>query len=193
MRELGRTALTVFALAALVPAASHATVIVSVVPAAATVLVGGSVSVDLVAEFSAPDLVLAWGLDLVLDPPLVAVSGAPALGPTWIGFATPDGDGLGGVALSGVSGNHLLATLVLEGLAPGVVSLGLATTPRERTEGFALDPSGFASGVVFQGATLEVLPEPGAVLLGALVAAALSAWRPRASSARRAAPPPRTA
>ena len=43
------------------------------------------------------------------------------------------------------------------------MQLGFATTPRDRTEGFALDPTGFASGVVLQGATLEVVPEPRAL------------------------------
>ena len=115
---------------------------------------------------------LAWGLDLTLDQPLVAVSGAPVLGPGWLAFATPDGDGLGGVALEGVTGTHLLASLTLEGLAPGLVSLGLAVTPRDRTEGFALDPTGFASGIVLQGATLLVVPEPRG--LGALAACAVA-------------------
>ena len=49
--------------------------IVTAIPAAPSVSVGGTVTVDLVAEFGAPDAVLAWGLDLTLDPPLVAVSG----------------------------------------------------------------------------------------------------------------------
>jgi hypothetical protein len=172
------------ALACLASAPARASVIVSLVPSAASVNVGETVSVDLVAQFGAPDLVLAWGLDLTLDAPLVAPAGAPALGPSWLAFATPDGDGLGGVALAGLTGTHLLATLVLEGLAPGVVTLGLATTAGDRTEGFARDPSGFASGVVFQGATLEVVPEPRALALAAcalaLAGAAARSARPRA-------------
>jgi hypothetical protein len=162
-----------FALAGLAPVASEATVIVTLTPAAASVAVGDTVTVDVVGEFSAPHLVLAWGLDLVLDPALVAVSGAPALGPTWLAFATPDGDGLGGVALAGVTGTHLLATLTLEGLAPGLVQLGLAVNARDRTEGFALDPTGFASGVVFSGTSLLVVPEPRLLALAALAAGAL--------------------
>jgi hypothetical protein len=172
-----------FALACLASAAAHASVIVTVTPAAPSVSVGGSVVVDLVAQFAAPDLVLAWGLDLTLDAPLVAPSSAPVLGPTWLAFATPDGDGLGGVALAGVTGSQLLASLTLEGLAPGVVSLGLAITSRDRTEGFALDPTGFAANVVFQGATLEVVPEPRAfaLLAGAATLAAVPRRRARTS------------
>jgi hypothetical protein len=173
--------IALLALATLLPAATRATVIVTVTPAATTVGVGEVVQIDLDAAFSAPDLVLAWGLDLVLDAPLVAPSGAPALGPTWLAFSTPDGDGLGGVALAGVSGTHRLASLLLEGLAPGVVQIGLALTPRDRSEGFALDPTGFASGVVFEPASLLVVPEPGA---GALLVLALGLAR----GARRSAP-----
>jgi len=158
-------------LAVLSAVPAHGTVIVTLLPAATSVAVGDGVQLDVVAQFGAEDSVLAWGLDLLLDPALLAVSGTPALGPSWIAFATPDGDGLGGVALSGLTGSHLLASLTLVGLAPGIVQLGLAVTPRDRTEGFALDPSGFASGVVFQGATLEVLPEPAAPALLALAAA----------------------
>lgn len=175
MRKLA--AAFALALAGLVPLASGATVIVTVIPAATSVGVGETVTVELVAEFGPGDLVLAWGLDLVLDPALVAVSGAPTLGASWLAFATPDGDGLGGVALAGITGTHVLATLALEGLAPGLVQLGFATTPRDRTEGFALDPTGFASGVVFQGASLEVVPEPGALGLLALLAIALASRR----------------
>jgi hypothetical protein len=162
-----------FALACLASAAARASVIVTVTPAASSVNVGGTVVVDLVAQFAAPDLVLAWGLDLTLDAPLVAPSGAPVLGPAWLAFATPDGDGLGGVALAGVTGTQWLASLTLEGLAPGLVSLGLAVTPRDRTEGFALDSTGFASNVVFQSATLEVVPEPRALALLTTCAATL--------------------
>jgi hypothetical protein len=159
------------ALALLAAAPAHATVIVTLVPALSRIAVGDSVQLDLVAEFTAGDSVLAWGLDLSLDPALLALSGTPALGPSWLAFATPDGDGLGGVALAGLSGSHLLASLTLVALAPGSAQLGLAVTPRDRTEGFALDPSGFASGVVFQGTTLTLLPEPAAPAL--LVLAAL--------------------
>lgn len=175
MRSLRIALLALFAL----PLPAHASVIVTVVPAAASVAVGGTLEVELVAEFNDPDRVLAWGLDLVLDAPLVAPLGAPELGPGWIGFATPDGDGLGGVALSGVTGTHLLARLVLEGLAPGVVQLGLAmtTTPvrlRDPTEGFALYPEGFASDVSFVGASLLVVPEPAC---GWLLAAGALLWQ----------------
>ena len=170
-----------FALACLVPAAAGASVIVTVTPAAPSVSVGGTVTVDVVAQFGAPDAVLAWGLDLTLDPALAGVSGAPVLGPSWLAFATPDGDGLGGVALEGLTGTHLLASLTLEGLAPGLLSLGLAVTVRDRTEGFALDPSGFATGVVLQGAMLEVVPEPrGLAGLAACAAALIAARRVRA-------------
>jgi len=167
---------------AVLGAPAHASVIVTLTPAASSVAVGDTVTVDVVGQFGAPDLVLAWGLDLVLDPALVAVSGAPTLGPSWIAFATPDGDGLGGVALAGVTGTHHLATLTLEALAPGLVQLGFATTPRDRTEGFALDPTGFASGVVFQGASLEILPEPRLLAFAALAAGALLRRRHVAAS-----------
>jgi len=151
---------------------------VTVTPAAPSVAVGDTVTVDLVmvATLGAGDSVqgvLAWGLDLTLSEPLVAPVGTPVLGPTWIPFPTPDGDGLGGVALEGVVGTHFLATLTLEGLAPGVVEIGLRRTVTDQTEGFALDPMGFASIVDLQSGSLTVVPEPASALLLLGIAVAL--------------------
>lgn len=153
---------------------------VTLTPSASSVAVGDSVTVDLVmlATLEAGDSVqgvLAWGLDLTLSELLVAAVGTPVLGPSWIPFVTPDGDGLGGVALEGLAGTHLLATLTLEGLAPGVVQIGLRRTANDLTEGFALDPTGFASILNLQGGNLTIVPEPASALLLLGVAAALRA------------------
>ena len=55
--------------------------------------------------------------------------------------------------------------------------LGLAVTPGDLTEGFALDPSGFDLDVTFGSATVQALPEAGSALLLALAGVARLARR----------------
>ncbi len=181
--DAGRGAALALALTAslLLAQAASALVIATIEPHATTLYVGDSVVVDLYGEFSAPDAVLGFGVDLGFDAGVVAKSGARTLGPGWLAFPTPDGDDLGGAALSGVTGRHLLASVTFLALSPGTTTLTLSSTPRDLTEGFALDPSGFAANVSFGSALLTVLalPEPRAATL-LLTAGALFAARRRA-------------
>ena len=165
----------------------QATVIARVV-APATVQVGSFFDVELRA--SLPDPILGWGLDLSADPLLVQRSGAASISSSWIAFAAPDGDGLAGVYLPppqgmGITGSDvLLAVVHYQALSIGDADFQVSDTSTDLTEGFALDPEGFAQ-VQYQGARVSIapVPEPGtaALLLGgfASLAAARRRARPR--------------
>lgn len=92
--------------------------------------------------------------------------GPRVFGPEWVPAFAPDGDGLAGIAFpTGVSGNDiLLATITFSGDAVGETDLFLSTTPQDLTEGFGLDPTGFAE-VSFAPGHVEVIPEPASVSL----------------------------
>ena len=134
--------------------------------------------VDIVAEI--PNPVVGWGLDLTIEDGTVAsIAGAPSIGPDWSPVFTGDGDGLAALAFpSSVNGSDvLLATLSLSADAIGQTRLLLSTTPEDLTEGFALDPAGFAE-VTFEAGRVTV-PEPTTLSLFALVALAATQRRLR--------------
>ena len=144
-------------------------VTVRVVPAALSANLGDTFAVDIVADINMP--VVGWGLDLSFSTPgIVSTVGMPMIAsPTWLAAASNDGDGLSAVAdflLGSVSGlNITLATLTLSADTLGTTDLLLGVTDGDLTEGFALDPSGFAQNVVFESSHIEVLPEPATALL----------------------------
>lgn len=187
VRRIGRAGAAAAAAVALLGLASsgRASVSVRVEPGAASTAVGATFQVALVADLDDP--VLGWGLDLAFDPAVIAPTGAPAIGPLWnLGVGSADGDGLaGGVlpgpAATGVAGTDvLLAELEFRALAPGFSELVLSYTPADFTEGFALDPSGFATDVELGGGSVTVVPEPATgALLGASLAALAAASRAR--------------
>jgi hypothetical protein len=150
--------------------AADAAVIARVVTPAAAQPVGGSFTVELRADLGDP--VLGWGLDLAYDPARIQLTEPPEIGLEWAAFAAPDGDGLAAVRLGdGLTGDDvLLATLHFQALAEGVAQLVLSATLADLSEGFALDPEGFAS-VTFQNGAVTIVPEPasGALLLSGLV------------------------
>src|SRR5260221_326775 len=78
--------------------AARATVIVRVQPATQTVALGSLLKVTLVADI--PNPVVGWGFDLnASQPGVLTNAGAPAIAsPPWVPVATPDGDGLAGLA-----------------------------------------------------------------------------------------------
>ncbi len=137
---------------------------VELVPEATEVVVGASFEVELRANLDAP--VLGWGLDVFTMGPVGPV-GDPVIGPAWLPIESPDGDGLAAVAFpEGVIGDDvLLATLRYAASAPGEITFQPSATVADLTEGFALDPTGFAifgSGPLVR---VDVIPEPGTLLL----------------------------
>lgn len=157
-----------------------ATVTVRFDPPDVTVDLGDIFTLDIVADI--PDPVVAWGLDLTIDDGLVlstwpdnVLCSPPVIGPEWAdpGF-TPDGDLLGGIGFpNSVSGTSiLLATVTFSADALGDTDLFLGddnpypheSPPNDLTEGFGLDPSGFAE-VSYMTGHVAVVPEPSTILL----------------------------
>ena len=131
-----------------------------------TVDLGEVFTIDIVADI--PDPVLGWGLDLaIVDPAILSTVGAPAVGPDWFGTFAPDGDGLAALAFpTSVSGNGvLLATMTFSADGLGETDLLLSTTAGDLTEGFPLDDTGFGT-ISFEPGHVNVIPAPGAALLG---------------------------
>lgn len=130
-------------------------------------VVGDVFMVDILADM--PDPVVGWGLDLSFDATKLTLAAPPAIGSSWMSAFAPDGDGLAGLAFpTSVSGlDVLLARVSFTVDALGDFGLGLGTTPGDLTEGFALDPSGFAR-TTFLSVPSTVIPAPPAFLLGAV-------------------------
>jgi hypothetical protein len=124
-----------------------------------TIGVGEVFTMDILADVGDP--LVGWGLDLSFDPSILSVVDPPAIGPRWFPAGAPDGDGLAGLAfVDSVSGaDVLLASVTFSAVALGETDLMLSTTPEDLTEGFALDPTGFAEPV-FRGGHVSVVPEP---------------------------------
>ena len=152
----------VFALSA------SADITVSFCPVNSWTTVGGTVAVDIVADIPEDDAILGWGLDLTIDDPSIASWTLNSIGPMFDAIVgNPDGDLLGGLVPQpgNVWGTGVvLATIDFLGLNLGMTDLFLGDTPSDPTEGFALDPTGFAM-VNYMPGTLEVIPEPAALVL----------------------------
>lgn len=167
----------VFCLMLIVGVETRADVLVRFDPPVSTVLLGNTVHVNLVADFS--DAILGWGLDLDNSDTFVAAKASvPTIASPWTAAFTADGDGLGAVAFpTPVSGSGIvLAGLTFQANEIGVSQLSVHATHDDFTEGFALYPTGFASFVSDIG-IIQVIPEPGSATL--LVVAAMVACRRR--------------
>ena len=156
-------------------------------PADSYTTVGGTVAVDILADIPVGEPIVGWGLDLSVDLPVGhVVAGSVVVGPLFDAVPTADGDALAGyVHLDSLSGNGvLLATVTLMGDALGDSPLTLGDNnafphvapPADLTEGFGLDPSGFAD-VVYHAGVLHVIPEPATFALLVLGGLALARRR----------------
>lgn len=159
---------------------ARADVVVRFEPDVSTVGLGDTFTVDIVADLFDP--ILAWGIDLTVSDGSVlstwqdnALLSLPVIGPQWADpGSTPDGDLLGGVAFpNAISGTDIiLATITLSADALGETDLFLGDDnpfpfefpPNDLTEGFGLDPTGFATVTYLSGHVL-VTPEPSTALL----------------------------
>lgn len=153
-------------------------VVVRFDPANKVVGFGETFTVDIVADVT--DAVLGWGLDLtIVNAAVVSLNGSPSVGALWDGAATADGDGLVGLSFPGsVVGNDiLLATLSFSAIGVGDTDLLASVSGGDLTEGFALDPTGFAE-ITYEAGHVTVTPEPATViLLGLGGLGILKRWR----------------
>ncbi|MFH1108167.1 MAG: cohesin domain-containing protein [Planctomycetota bacterium] len=133
-----------------------------------TVGLGDVFTIDILADVGDP--LVGWGFDLSFDPSILSLVDSPAIGPRWIPASAPDGDGLAGLAFpDSVSGAGVrLASVTFSAVTLGETGLTMSTTAGDLTEGFALDPTGFAQAV-FESAHVFVVPEPATGLLCAIV------------------------
>jgi hypothetical protein len=162
------------ALTSLLLAAPASAAVIAYVIAPVSVDVGTQFDIELRGNLGDPTL--GWGLDLGFDPAVVQPVGAPTIGPDWIAATASDGDGLAGIALTGLSGDRRLAVVRFQAIALGSTSFVLSDTLADLSEGFALDPTGFAT-VQYQSATVNVVPEPATALLLVLGITGLAARR----------------
>jgi outer membrane receptor protein involved in Fe transport len=168
--------------AAALSAGALADITVSFDPTDSTILTpAGNVQVNIVADIPQSDAIIGWGLDLGVANPALVSWNLVSIGPSFVPFTGPDGDGLGGVVPTppGTSlwgTGILLATVQFNGLGfAGVTGISLSdSNPSDLSEGFALDPDvgGFAA-VTYMPGTVTVLPEPASFGLLALAGLAL--------------------
>jgi hypothetical protein len=144
---------------------------VRIEPALQVVPLGSNFSINIVADIIPP--IVGWGLDLSEDTPgIVSQVGLPSINMPWVAANAPDGDSLAAMAFpfSPVNGSVfgssiLLATLSFHADAIGQTYLTPSATSGDLTEGFPLDPFGFA-GANYTPGLVIVTPEPTFGLMG---------------------------
>jgi len=168
VRALG----AVLAVGILAAGAANATIIVQWAPMDSVIpSVGGTTTVDLVANIPEDDKILGWGLDVLVSNPSIVSMTDVTIGPMFDPFPAPDLDGLAGSVFPPTDGvwgaNVLLATIEFTGLKEGSAYLFSGATPADLTEGFAkfLPVGEFADAQFMCDSTITVLPEPGSLAL----------------------------
>ena len=168
MRKLA-LACTVLTVTLVFAAGASASIIVSVNAPSSVVLLGDVFTVEIVADLST-ESVVGWGIDLTItDPSILAYSGSPVIGPSWNPVSALDGDGLAALAPFDpghvTGGSVVLATISLLATSEGITTLLPSDdSDTDLTEGFALDPTGFAD-VEYQTSQITVIPEPASLAL----------------------------
>ncbi|CAG0983593.1 hypothetical protein PLCT2_02055 [Planctomycetaceae bacterium] len=169
-----KTIVLVLAFALLIPGMSWSSVLVSYDPPSQVKYAGNTFTVDIMAHIPSDEPVLSWGLDLSFDDTILALIGAPVIGPQWT--AGPDPvvtggmvDGLTGFAFPDpVTGDDiLLATLSFKALAPGMSAL-MAGYDDPDFEGFWPEDGEPYLVQFVQGSSvtvMEAIPEPSSLLL----------------------------
>lgn len=166
MKLMGKIACVGLVVGLLAGAAS-ADIVTYFDPADETLNLNQSVTVDLRATIPADEPLLGWGLDVVqLDETVVSLESV-TIGPAFMQLPDGDGDGLianTGFPPAGVTGDLLLATLTLKGIAIGETDIIADYTPDDGTEGLYLDPTGMGT-LAAQTGHITVVPEPAALML----------------------------
>jgi len=164
-------AITLALVSASTARAGFTDVSVRIEPPVQTVPLGANFTIDIVADITPP--VVGWGLDLTRDNlPVASQVGLPAINFPWVAANAADGDSLCALAFpfapvnGSISGDSiLLATLTFHADSIGQTFLTPSATPGDLTEGFPLDPFGFASAGYTPGLVI-VTPEPACGLIG---------------------------
>jgi hypothetical protein len=137
--------------------------------------VGNTVQVDILADITADQAIVGWGMDVLTDDPSIADVTNVAIGPLFDAAYAPDGDGLAGLVQQpgNVWGDGiLLATLTYTGYAYGSTFVYPGdSNPPDLTEGFAIDPDlggGFGNMTYLPGCVHVLVPEPASLALLAL-------------------------
>lgn len=166
---------------------SVANIIVDILPQGSPIGIGQTTQVTF--SLSATDPILGWGFALEWDPSILEIVSQSA-GPLWFDVSNGTLGMLGGLAFpEGLAGdNILLAELTVKGVGVGTSRLSITVDPSDFSQGFALDPTGFAAFTVNPGAltvtgtTAATVPEPSAA---GLLAFSLAAFAVRRRQVRR--------
>jgi hypothetical protein len=148
-------------------------------------LSAGQTTVDIVADIPPEDAIVGWGIDLDLSGLSASLNSVAINDAQFDAVFAPDGDGLAALvapADSPLSGQVILATLTFDLNEEGITTLSLSddNANGDLSEGFALDPPpvGAFAAVSYVDGSIEVIPEPGTLLLlGAGAGMLLRRWR----------------
>lgn len=164
MNALTATASIILAsMSALASSAFAQAVTVRAVPRQASVTLGGSLQVDLVADIAPGQSLVGWGCDVNYDATVLAHDQATGVqtGQVFFRVTSGDGDQLAGVVIPpnppAQGNNVLLASLTFRGRSLGVATVTPSVTAGDPLEGFyGLSP--FPLSTAFVGGSVEVVP-----------------------------------